>query len=65
MNHTLIRFENGGNGWTEFECGRCGVDLDMFDFDQVAVLEAAEVAAPFRCPNCRAEAVPLDKTNPE
>jgi predicted RNA-binding Zn-ribbon protein involved in translation (DUF1610 family) len=65
MNHTLVRYENGGDGWTEFECGRCGVDIDMFDFDQVEVCTAAKSDTAFRCPNCYAEAVPIDKTNPE
>lgn len=62
MHHTIVRYKDGGNGWTEFECGRCIVDIDMFDFEQAEICEAAQNAAPFQCPNCRATAIPLDKT---
>lgn len=52
MNHVIVRFRNGDSSWSEFECGGCSVDVDMFDFDQINVLEAAEDDAEFPCPSC-------------
>jgi hypothetical protein len=52
--HSIVRYDNGGSGWVEFECGSCVVDVDFFDFDQVEVVEAARAAGAFQCPNCGA-----------
>lgn len=45
--HSIVRYDNGGSGWVEFECGSCVVDVDFFDFDQVEVVEAARAAGAF------------------
>lgn len=52
--HSIIRYANGGDGWTEFECGSCIVDIDMMDFEQVDIVEAVRAGAPFECPSCGA-----------
>lgn len=62
MRHVIVRFENGGGSWAEFECGACQVDVDLFDFDLQEVTEAAEDDLEFECPNCRTSMLVSDLT---
>lgn len=63
--HSIVRYHNGGDGWVEFECGSCVVDVDFFEFDQVEVVEAARSACAFQCPNCGAKRGVQDLTASE
>lgn len=61
MAHTITHFDNGGSGWVEFECEKCGVDMDFFDFDMIDMLDAAENNFDMRCRNCK-HVAPVHKT---
>ena len=51
--HTINHYANGHEVWIEFECIKCGVDMDFFDFEMRDWLDAAENQFHMRCPSCQ------------
>lgn len=60
--HTITRYSHGAGAWAEFDCGKCRVDMDFFDFDLQDLITLTEACVPKSCPNCGHVAQIEDRT---